>query len=245
MSAKPQLVEIEVKYDKSTQLALAKEAPDLETLLSSVKIADQETLNIANERILAGRKWLKAVDAIMDPVRDATHKAWKAAIKAQDDFKAPVEYALKRIEGIATKFIMDAQAEAQRQQRIKDEQQRKENEANAKAAAKDLKKMGASAEVIASVKEDIKARPAEAVAPIAEKAAGQSVRILYSAEIVDFPAFLKYLVTNDRLMILFSMSLPLRKAVESELRSEASAMKEKYDVPGTKLIKSASGSWRG
>lgn len=245
MATKAQLVEVEVKYDQRTQLVLAKEAPELETLLASVKIADQESLNVANERILAGRKWLKAVDAIMDPVRDATHKAWKAAIKAQDDFKAPVERCLKVLEGAATKFILDARAEAERQQRIKDEQQRKENEANARAAAKDLKKMGAGTEVIEAVKEEIKARPAEAVAPVAEVGAGQSIRILYSAEVTDMQAFLKYLVTDNRLMILFSMSQPIKKAIESVLRDEATAMKDKYEVPGTRLIKSASGSWRG
>jgi len=84
-----QSVEVEVRYDRTNQSQLAKQAPQLSTELASIQIQDQQSLDSANQLIMSCDQWLKAVDRIMDPVRDATHKAWKAAIGAQDECGLP------------------------------------------------------------------------------------------------------------------------------------------------------------
>jgi hypothetical protein len=237
-------VDVAVEYDRMPQVMLAKRVPELSEQLSTCQIKDQVSLNRANEAILAGVEWLKAVDRIMDPVREATHKAWKSAIAAQDEFKGPVERPLKVLKSAASKYLADVQAEKDRKQREADEEQRKKNEAEARALAADLKKMGASKEVIAEAKEQVKATPAPVIEQEAVAPSGMSGRMLYSAEIVDLKAFLTHLVSDQYLLTLFGYSQAFRKAIESELRGEATNRKDKYDIPGTKLVKTPSGAWR-
>lgn len=238
-------VEIDIRFDRTPQVALAQRQPQLSEQLSTCQIKDQVSLNRANEAIVAGVEWLKAVDRIMDPVREATHKAWKSAIAAQDEFKAPVERPLKLLKGLASKYLADVEAEKQRKQREADEEQRKKNEADARSMAADLKRMGASKQEIADVRQEIKATPAAVVQAEAAAPSGMSSRMLYSAEVTDLKAFLTHLVSDQYLLTLFGYSASFKKSIESELRGEATNRKDKYDIPGTKLIKTPSGAWRG
>lgn len=242
--ASPALVDVQITYDKSPQSELAQRVPELSDDLVSCQVTDQSSLNRANALILSCNEWLKAVDRIMDPVREATHKAWKMSIAAQEEFKAPVEKPLKALKSAAAKFIADAEAEKQRKQQEADEEQRRLNEAEARRTAKVLKDMGASKDQIQDAKEEIRATPAPIVQPKAEVAQGMSVRTLYSAEIVDMKVFLAHLAHDPYLLTLFGYSAALKKALESELRGEAQKRKDTYSIPGTKLVKTASGAWR-
>lgn len=253
------VVEIEVKYDHTSQLELAEKAAPLTTLIeeTTLELRDQETLTRLNDVILAGREWLKGVDAIMDPVRDATHKAWKAAIKAQDDFKAPVLMVIGRAQQASTAFIIrareeekrlqdEADAEARRKQAVLDAEQRRANEAEAARVAEEMRQSGASREVIREAKAGVLATPAPMVAPktvnptvIAPK--GQAVRMYYSAEITDMRALLQYLASDNRWVLLLGMSDGFKKSLIAELRAEAEQLKDKFEIPGTKLLKNAGG----
>jgi hypothetical protein len=241
----PGAVEIDVRYDRGSQAELAKQTLDLSAQLTCSVIVDQSSLNAAGEVIRAADQWLKSVDRIMDPVRDATHKAWKAAIAAQDEFKAPVEKPLKALKAACAKFVADAKAETERKQHEADELQRKENEAEARRVAAQFRDVGATKAEINEIKQEILAKPAEEVKPIVEAPTGMSGRMLYSAEVVDMAAFIKHLAQDNFLLTLFAYNAVFKKAIESELRGLASDRKDKYDIPGTKLVKTASGSWRG
>lgn len=238
-------VEIEVRYDRTNQLELSRRAGELSSDLCGVIISDQQSLELANELIRAGEQWLKSVDAIMDPVREATHRAWKAAIKAQDDFKAPVAGPLAVLKSNATQFVVNAKAEVERKQREAEAEQRRKNDAEAKRVAAELKALGASPSEIKAAKEEVKAVAAPIVQPTVETPTGQSIRTLYSAELVSLPDFITYLLTDQTLLRIFSASEVIKKAIETELRPDAVRMKDKYLVPGTKLVKKSSGSWRG
>lgn len=242
--ASPALVDVQITYDKSPQSQLAERVPELSDDLVACQVTDQNSLNRANALIQSCNEWLKAVDRIMDPVREATHKAWKMSIAAQEEFKAPVEKPLKALKAAAAKFIADAQAEAQRKQREAEEEQRRLNEAEARRTAKVLKDMGASKDQIQEVRQEIRATPAPVIQPKAEVAQGMSVRTLYSAEITDMKVFLSHLANDPYLITLFSYSAAFKKAMESELRGEAQKRKDSYHIPGTKLVKTASGAWR-
>lgn len=236
-------VHVEVSYDRGSQSELARQVPELAEQLT-VQITDQESLNAASEYIRAAEQWIKAVDRIMDPVRDATHKAWKAAIAAQDQFKAPVERPLKALRTACAQFLAAMKAEADRKQREADEAQRKANEAEARRVASELRAVGATSEEIQDVKQTILATTAPAVIPQVAPPSGASVRTLYSAEITDLKAFLTHLVNDQYLLTLFGYSATFKKAIESELRGEAQKRKEAYRIPGTQLVKTASGTWR-
>ena len=242
--ATPALVEVQIKYDKSPQSELAERVPELSEDLVSCTVTDQPSLNRANSLIQSCNEWLKAVDRIMDPVREATHKAWKMSIAAQEEFKAPVEKPLKALKSAAAKFIADVQAEAERKQREADAEQRRQNEAEARRTAKVLADMGASKTQIAEVKEEIRDKEAPTIQPKATAAPGMSVRTLYSAEVVNMKEFLKYLATDEYLLQMFAYSHGFKAAIESELRGEAIKRKDGFKVPGTKLIKKASGAWK-
>jgi hypothetical protein len=242
--ASPALVDVQITYDKSTQSELAQRVPELSEQLTGIVIKDQVSLNQANDMIRVGNDWISAWERIWEPVRTATHKAWKATIKAEEDEKAPVERPLKALKAAASKFIAEAQAEAQRKQREAEEEQRKLNEAEARRTAKVLKDMGASKDQIQEVREEIRATPAPVIQPKAEVAQGMSVRTLYSVEVTDLKAFVAHLAQDPYLLILFGYSATFKKAIEGELRGEASKRKDQYDIPGTKLIKTASGAWR-
>ncbi len=243
--ATPALVEVQIKYDKSPQSELAERVPELSEDLTSCIVKDQTSLNRANSLIQSCNEWLKAVDRIMDPVREATHKAWKMSIAAQEEFKAPVERPLKALKAAAAKFIADAQAEAERKQREADAEQRRLNAAEARRTAKILADMGASKTQIQEVKEQIRDKEAPTIQPRAEAAPNMSVRMLYTAEITDLKQFLTHLAQAPYLLSLFGYSATFKKAIESELRGEATKRKETYKIPGTKLVKTPSGSWRG
>lgn len=242
--ATPALVDVQITYDKSPQSELAQRVPELSDDLVSCAVTDQASLNRANALIISCNEWLKAVDRIMDPVREATHKAWKMSIAAQEEFKSPVERPLKVLKAAAAKFIADAEVEKQRRQREADEEQRRMNEAEARRTAKALKEMGATKAAIQEVKEEIRATPAPVIQPMAEVAQGMSVRTLYSAEITDLKVFIGHLASDPYLLTLFGYSAAFKKAVESELRGEAQKRKDAYHIPGTKLVKTASGAWR-
>lgn len=237
-------VQVDISFDRAPQVALAQRQPQLSEQLLACKITDQLSLNHASKHIQLAVEWLKAVDRIMDPVREATHRAWKSAIAAQDEFKAPVERPLKMLKALAAKYLADVEAEKQRKQREADEEQRRKNEADARSMAADLKRMGASKEEIADVRQEIKATPAAVVQAEAAAPSGMSSRMLYSAEIVDMKAFLTHLVSDQYLLTLFGYSASFKKSIESELRSEATNRKDKYDIPGTRLVKTPSGAWR-
>jgi flagellar biosynthesis GTPase FlhF len=243
--AKPGVVEVDVRYDRGSQTELAVQIPQLSQQLTGIKITDQRTLDRANELIFACKQWLDSVDRIMDPVRDATHKAWKAAIKAQDEFKEPVSKPLAVLKAAATAFIVAAEEEKRRKQEAADAEQRRLNEIEAKRVAEELKALGASKAEIKEAKQEIKAQAAPIVEAEVEKSTGQGVTWLYSAELVDLKVFLSHLTQDDYLRILFGYSAAFKKAIESELRGEATKRKDKYDIPGTKLVKTPSGRWRG
>jgi hypothetical protein len=230
--------------------------------VTGIKITDQQSVNRANELILACKQWIESVDRIMDPVRDATYKAWKAAIKAQDEFKEPVLKPMAALKVAVTTFIVAAEeetarkkaaaeAEQRRKQEAADAEQRRLNAIEAKRVAEELEALGASKAEIREAKAEIKAVAAPIVevvpvaAPAVEVSAGQSIRMLYSAEVTDMAAFLKHLAQDNFLLTLFAYNQTFKKAIESELRGLASDRKEKYDIPGTKLVKTPSGAWRG
>jgi hypothetical protein len=238
-------VEIQVNYDRTDQTKLAVRAGQLSADIAGVIITDQYSLELANVMILAGNDWLKAVDRIMDPVRDATHKAWKAAIKAQEDFKGPVERPLAALKTAATRFVVAAQEATARIQAEKDAEQIRKNLAEAKRVAAELKALGASKAEIKEAQLEVKSVVAPTVQPEAVAAGGQSIRMLYSAEITDMKVFIKHLANDEFLLTLLGYSQSLKKALESELRGEAIKRKETYSIPGTKLVKTPSGAWRG
>lgn len=242
--ASPALVDVQITYDKSPQSELAQRVPELADDLVSCAVTDQASLNRANALIISCNEWLKAVDRIMDPVREATHKAWKMSIAAQEEFKSPVERPLKALKTAAAKFIADSKAEAERKQREAEDEQRRLNEAEARRTAKALKEMGATKESIQEVKQEIRATPAPVIQPKVEVAQGMSVRTLYSVEIVDMKAFIAHLAHDQYLLTLFGYSAALKKALESELRGEGAKRKDTYSIPGTRLVKTASGAWR-
>lgn len=237
-------VEIEIHYDHAPQSELALKAPELSQSIAVCQVTDQDSLNHANGIILAATEWLKAVDRIMDPVRDATHKAWKASIAAQDEFKSPVEKPLAILKKTAVKYLADVQEAKLRKQREADEEQRKANEADAKRKAAELKAWGASKEEIKEAKEEIKSRTAPDVQAEATAPSGTSLKMLYSAEVTDLKIFLSAMVQDDFLLTLFGYSAAFKKAIESELRGVATDRKDKYEIPGTKLVKTPSGAWR-
>lgn len=238
------LVEVDVRYDRGTLAELAQQIPELSTQLSEVKVVNQESLDLLTERIRAGEQWVKSIDLIMEPVRLATHKAWKASLEARDELVSPVEKPLKAAKTICVNFIAAAREEAARKQREFDEEQRKKNEAEAKRIAFEMKTVGASKAEIKEAKTSVLATAAPMAAPKVEVSAGMSQRMLYSAQIVDLKAFLQHIVSDSYLLTLFGYSGAFKKAIESELRGEATKRKDAYRIPGTKLVKTPSGAWR-
>jgi multidrug efflux pump subunit AcrA (membrane-fusion protein) len=239
----PNVVDVEIKYDRSSVNELVKRAPELADQLS-LRPTDQFSLNTLGEFIRAAKDWIRAIKANQDPVCEATDKAHKAAVRARKELLSPVEAPLELAERAAAQFVANVRAEQERKQREAEEEQRKLNEAEARRTAKVLKDMGASKDQIQEVREEIRATPAPVIQPKAEVAQGMSVRTLYSVEVTDLKAFVAHLAQDPYLLILFGYSATFKKAIEGELRGEASKRKDQYDIPGTKLIKTASGAWR-
>jgi len=244
-AAKAGIVEVKISYDRANQTQLAAQAPELSRRLTTIKITDQADIDRANEIILHCKQWIDSVDRIMNPVRDATHKAWKAAIKAQDEFKEPVLKPMAALKVAVTNFIVAAEEEKKRKQAAADAEQDRLNRIEAKRVIDELKALGATKAEIREAREEINSVVAPIIAPAVEASGGQSIRMLYSAEVTDMKVFLKHLAEDEFLLQIFKYSQGFTKAVESVLRDEATNRKDKYSIPGTKLVKKPSGTWRG
>jgi hypothetical protein len=236
-------VDVEVKYEKSAQVALAKTAPTIAKQLQSVTIRDQVTLDRAAEFVKAADEWIAAVDAIMDPVREATHAAWKAAIKAQTDFKADVEPFRVALKQAINRFIADRNEQARQKQLQIEADQRKINEQNAQKQAKLAQKAGADATTVQEVRNQVLATPAPIVSSTVAAPKGFATpRTIYGAKIVNPRKFIEGLLKDGTMFNLMLKSDNVIDALESELRKLAGMQKEAFEFPGVELTKKAAGT---
>ena len=236
-------VKVEVRYDQSEQTKLATLGPKLVKQLQSVEIKDQATLDRLAEFVLAADAWIKGVEDIMDPVRKATHDAWKASIKAADDFMGEVVTARQLAKQSINRYIVAAREAADKKQRDLDAAQARINQQNADAQAKLAKKAGADTEAIKEVRTAALAAPAPLAAPKATAPKGMKTpSLLYRGKITNMRAFVSGLLTDGTMFNLMLKSEGVIGALESELSKLTTMQKDAFSFPGVELVKKYSGT---
>lgn len=196
----------------------------------------------------------KRIEAHYKPVIDAAHKAHKATIAARDEHLTPLgpvesmlrskvgAYQLaerKRVEEEQRKAY-EAQRKAEAEARAAEERARQEAEAKRAAEAFDAACDGdeeKAKEVLAApVKVEPVAVPRVVMAPVkpAAQVAGLSSREVWSAEVVDLDALLKFCGENPA--IGRTLIQPNLSTLNALARAEKAALK----IPGVRAVSSVS-----
>ena len=141
------------------------------------------------------------------------------------------------------RFLAKQQDDARKKQLEAEEAQRRLNEKTARENAALAKKAGADKETIEEVRSNALATPAPIVKPKAAAPAGFSQpRMLYYGKITNMGAFLAALLDDKTLFTTITNSMPVRTALEAELRKLATMQREAFSVPGCELVKKTAGA---
>lgn len=237
--------EILIKYDPPEKNELAKQSSPLAERMAGAKITNQETLDAAVELKRAGQSWIEKWDLIFNPLREATHKAWKLAVSTQDDGKREVELGVRMLGSKITGYLEQKRREDEEKQRKLDAEQARINKENADKQAALAKKAGADKETIKDVKQTVLSTAAPTVAPSVEKPKGVSISYRWDIEIEHMGKFLAAIAVDKTLLAIFVGSEPIKAAIKTEFRKLAVQQKEGFKIAGARAFKKPISSDRG
>jgi len=215
--------------DKITEVA--QEWPETASALTVSDTGSYE----AGALLLKGIKALKAeADEVFDETIKAAHTAHKAAVAMKKKVVEPLDKAKRIISGKMGEY----QEQLERVRR--EEQRRLEAEARAREEEQRLAEAAAAeaAGDAALADEILDMEPETLPVPIAQdhapKVEGVAVRTLYSAEVVDKGALVKYISANESLHYL------IKTFDTAALNQMARSQRQAFKLPGCRLVKKKS-----
>lgn len=148
---------------------IKREASELVNQAHSMAVRNAADFEAAGKILVAIKRVRKAISDTFDPIREKAHAAWKEVIAQQKKHDDPLEVAEKLLGRVMGQF--QAEAEAERQRLIREEQKRLDEERR-QAQVK------ADAERATQLKADEDARLAHAIALEAEGKKAEAARVL-------------------------------------------------------------------
>lgn len=225
-------------------LALGNRSVETLCLLRGVKITSPKTLEVASGVIQTGADILEEITNVRTALASRVVEAFEPYkrfplfqdaeinITLSIPVKMNIETAHRAAKQARAKYLSDEQERVRREQQAKQaEQDRINREAAAKAAA-EAKKLGASKETVAEIKQTVMETPAPIVISRAldtAQAAGASVRYQYTAQITSLKSFLGACLNNPVLLATLAKATP---DIEKAFRSMAADQKEQFAYPG-------------
>jgi hypothetical protein len=209
---------------------LAPERDDLVTQVRAIEIVDTPSYERAGEFLKGIKALLKKIEESCGPVKKKTHEAWKAAVKQENDHKAPLLEAERLLKG----RIGDYHAELERKRRIEEarlaeEARRKEEGARLEEAAA-LEAAGEIEEAEKLISDPPPPLPPPVAAVETPKVAGVFSRELWEAELIDLNKVISAAHADPK--------GPARQLVgflQKEANQMARATKGQMNIPGVRF----------
>jgi len=145
-------------------------------------VLDQKTMDEAAELLTAIKQLRAEIDSSCDPVREATHKAWKAAVRQQKDLHEPLATAESTLKESVATFVEAEERRAERERLAAEAAATEESDEDRLERAMALESQGRHEEAERVLEEP--ATPAPPPKPVA-KTKGVSTRKTWVGEITD------------------------------------------------------------
>lgn len=227
---------------QNTELAvIEKEIGSVVAEANSFVIKTQEDYDRMSGFLVGIKGLIKKVGESFDPICDAAHKAWKTAVAQRKEQLDPLEQAERIVKQRGVEFLTEQQRiqeEAERKARAEAEAAERKRKAELEEQAKRHEANGniAKAEERREMAEQVFIAPRPVVANVI-KAEGQSLKEVWSAEVVDLHALIKA-VAEGRAPITFVI------ADQVALNKQAKSTKNAFPIPGVKFFSTKSMSVR-
>ena len=193
------------------------------------RVVDQESYDFAAEFLKEIKERLKKVASVFEPIQKGQREVAKVTREQRARLEDPLLKAKIHIGSEAASFTRKMEAEQRELQRQADEIARKEEEERRLREAEAAEAAGATKATVNRVLDQPMPAPRPKVAPVFQKATGQSVRKNYSAEVESFGALVEAVHKGK-------VPIAALQANESFLNGQARAMKEALNYPGVKVV---------
>lgn len=210
-----------------------KEITDVVAQAQGFVIKTQDDYDKMSVFLVGVKKLIKKVGEAFDPVVEAAHKSWKVAVAQRKEQLDPLEQAERIVKSRGVEFLVEQErirAEEERKARAEAEAAERKRKAELEAQAQRHEANGniAKAEERREMAEQVFVAPRPVVAG-AIKAEGQSLKEVWSAEVVDLAALVKA-VAEGRAPITLVM------ADQTALNKQAKATKDAFPIPGVRFF---------
>jgi len=195
----------------------------------AITITDQETYNTAASFLgdIVGLR--KEIQAHHKPIKDAAHKAHKAAVAAEKKLLDPIAQAEQIIKTAIGNWDREQERLQQEKQRQLEEAQHKADEEARLALAQEAEENGATEETVDEILTTPVVRPAIVAKPVYAKATGVSTQKRWKAEVVDIKALCRAVANGQA-------STELVQPNMVALNGMARAMRQTFNIPGCKAV---------
>ena len=203
-----------------------------DVLLSQVDdltIYDQESANAGGLVLASIKAYKKRVQQVMDPIVQATHKAWKVAVAQRDGLLEPAVQAEQTVKQRLTAW---EQAEEARRKQVQEAMQREARQEAARQHATQARILEEQGQTAAA--EAVRQAPAPVVftppPPPAPRVQGVGFRDQWSAHVTDLRKLVEAVARGDQ-------ALDLLQPNQTALNKLAVALKDHLNVPGVEAKK--------
>lgn len=242
LAKKPNSVDVQIMPARAAIMRrMGPATRSLSSFLGS-QIETQDELDKLTAYIAAGEKVVEEWDGLMNPVREATYKAWKEAVKVQDGEKKPLVDLIAKAKRVRANAVLAAEQSRIARQAELDARQNAINAELAKKEAELAISAGADPETVEVVKQEALTRPAPVAEAPLEAAGFRQPVWLYSCEVEDLAVLFQTLAQNKFLFDIAAKSANVHAALASAFRPLATASKDGFSVPGLKLVKRPQGT---
>lgn len=196
---------------------------------NALRVVDQQSYDFAAEFLREIKERLKKVASVFDPIQVAQRQAANVTRQQRNRLEEPLLKAKIHIGSETASFTRRMEAEQQELQRQTDEIARKEEEERRIKEAEAAEAAGASKATVTRVLDQPVPAPRPKVAPVFQKAKGQSVRKNYSAVVESLGALVEAVHKGK-------VPITALQANQPFLNAQARALKETLNYPGVKLV---------
>lgn len=219
----PDAIDPEAKEIKNEALAWPEQA-------NAIEITDQQTYDEASTFLADIARLKKKIVDHHKPIKEATNAAHRAAVAAEKELLAPISEAEKIIKAAIGEWTREQQAiEAARQKRLRELQQKADEDARLALAAQ-AEDAGACEETVDEILNTQIVRPVVAVGkPVYRKAPGVSTQQRWKAEVVDIRLLCRAIADGKASSELVQPNM-------TALNGMARAMRQTFSVPGCQAI---------
>jgi hypothetical protein len=217
-----------ITIEKPAPPAIVAELSPLVVQAKEYDVTDAESNGIALERLKALRQGERKIQDYFEPARKAADQAKKEIIQARDGLVGPIKAARLIYDGKADEYEREQRRIAQERERELQEKARKEEEERQLLAAIEAEESGDKQEAEAILAEPVEA-PKVTVAPQVAKVEGVASATIWSAEVTDLHALIKYVAERPEWTHLLGPAMP-------QLNGLARSQRENMAIPGVKAV---------